>query len=181
MKNAIFSGLPIVALLLAGGVAASAQDDSKPSMGVHVQLVNPMGKTADIASMGFGVGAFYELPIVSGLSVRGSASYNIYGGYELDTWLGLYEYKLNQIGIVADAKWYFDKKRSIYALAGAGYYINSMDLTLGGTTLDSDDAGSGLGIGVGAGWYFHENFGVEAKYVLTGDTPHATLSFIWRL
>jgi hypothetical protein len=175
MRNAI--RIAPIALLLACGAALSAQSAPKAQFGIAATLVNPMGETADIAGMGFGVGLFYETPFGQRLAVRGTAEYTTFGAYEL----GTVEFQLNQIGVVADALFHFDAKRSFYGLAGAGFYSKSLDATSStGAALASYEIDSGVSFGVGAGWKFHESFGVEAKYIL-GDKPWVQASVIWRL
>lgn len=169
------NGLAPVALLLAGGAALQAQETGpRQTLGVAGSLVMPTGDLSEIASGGFAVGAFFELPFTKNISGSGSLQYSIFGGGEV----GTVTYAIVELGVNADLQFYPNENGPLYFLGGVGFHSFAMGLSDGSTT-DAADLGSEFGFNVGGGYYFNRNFGVEARYVLCAD-PWLQLSLKWR-
>jgi hypothetical protein len=164
MKHAIFNRLALapVALLLAGGMALSAQE-AQPSFGAAVSLVNPMGTMADVVGPGFSVGAFYEMPFGSSYALRGTLEYAMFTAKEI----GDIKSSMSHIGAIADALWYFGEARKGYGLAGLGYYSQTVTVEVGGSSRSTSD--SGIGYNIGGGYWFSKNLGAEVKYISATD------------
>jgi hypothetical protein len=191
MKSTIFNRLAPLALLLAGGAALAAQDAPGVRYGAALSLVNPMGdlggdemkdeKALGLAGPGFSLGAFFEAPIVSGLSLRGTLEYAVFGGKDYEesgesypggpSYSYKWSYSLSHVGVVVDALWYFDEARSFYAFAGLGAYYRPVDASYGDRSY-AEALEDGLGLNLGAGYWFTKNLGAELRYIMaTGPDP----------
>jgi opacity protein-like surface antigen len=189
MKNATFNRLALapLALLLAGGASALQAQDSSMRFGAGLQLVNPMGESADTdttgklgdyAKMGFGLTLLGEMGLADRHALRGRAEYHSFGEKSEHGWKN----NASAITVFADYIFRFESHDTgLYAFGGLGMVNGTIKSESYGYS--ESESGSGLGFSAGLGYNFSRNMGAEAQYVTAsglefGDNDYK-IDFNW--
>jgi hypothetical protein len=124
--------------------------------------------------MGFGVGAFWEMPFTDRLNGRTTIDYSSFSNKTGKQGNSIYKaVDFSQMGLMCDATFDLNDQR-FYLLGGLGWYSSKW------SGEKESFSASNVCVNLGGGWRFTENFDLEAKYVVGGDWPRMQVSLLWR-
>lgn len=164
--------LPLVLFL-----PLTAQDSSRPTYGLSVQLNSPLGDLKDDTdkNLGAGLSLLMQWNLAPGRALRPRLDLNVFNVSQYEPSHSNYRESrnLSAVGLGVDYLYYTGgTAKGLYLTAGAG--VTRWDLTyttsdkVGGTyssSYDSNKNTTSLNLAAGLGWQFTRVIGLEARLV----------------
>lgn len=139
------ASLAAAALLALAGTASA---DGAKVIGLDGGMAMPTGDWGDVAGVGFGALARFELALQPKLTVTARAGYLHHLSQEAD---GGGETSTSEIPLLGGVRYAFsgDEQKHIYGAAELGFVISSFSIESGGETMDESNTNLGMTLGAG--------------------------------
>ncbi len=121
--------LSFAVIVLLSFAMSNTFGQGKNYLGIGANLALPMGTFGDVAGVGIGGTASFEMEFTPNITGIATAGYLSFGGKDFTGPYYSYSYGYSDIPIMAGAKYYFTPGTALYGIAQIGFQIFNANYT----------------------------------------------------